>query len=96
MVNFEKKVCFSRMPEKKFASRVIFCPPPPYKYQMATPLVFCMVQADVCLQVFLDVLLRSWKHAISWKIVGFEPKTSYILYFEAPFHKLFTELVNLW
>ena len=32
----EKKVCFSRVLKKKFTSQVFFCPPPPYKYQMAT------------------------------------------------------------
>ena len=36
MVIFEKNVYFSGMPEKKFASQVIFWPPP-HKYQMAAP-----------------------------------------------------------
>ena len=36
MVIFEKKVFFSGMPEKKFASLAIFCTP--HKYQMAATL----------------------------------------------------------
>ena len=56
MVIFEKKVCFSGMPEKKFV-RKLSSAPPPHKYQMASPPKLALKKCILCTVCEIDGVL---------------------------------------